>query len=115
MVRQAPSRKRIRRGKVGQSTVREPVYVMALYVAGTSSRSSEAVRSVKEVCAQCLEGRHKLEIIDICQHPALAREAQIIAVPTLIRKLPTPLRRLIGSMADRDRIMAGLNLEPRPH
>jgi circadian clock protein KaiB len=88
-------------------------YVLRLYVAGISPRSSEAIRKVTALCENHLIGRYDLEIIDIHQQPALAKDAQIIAAPTLIKKLPLPLRRLIGSMADEEKILVGLELRPK--
>ncbi|HEU5182817.1 MAG TPA: circadian clock KaiB family protein [Candidatus Polarisedimenticolia bacterium] len=90
-------------------------YVLRLYVTGMTPRSSEAVAAVKSICREHLEGRYELEVIDLYQQPHLAREAQIVAMPTLVKKLPRPLRRLIGDLQDEDRVLAGLNLEPKPH
>jgi circadian clock protein KaiB len=87
-------------------------YVLKLYVAGINSRSSEAIRSITRICEEYLEGRYDLRVIDIYQQPALARGEQIIAAPTLIRKLPLPLRRLIGDMASTEKILVGLDLRP---
>ena len=85
-------------------------YVLKLYVAGVNSRSSEAIRSITRICEEYLEGRYDLRVIDIYQQPTLARGEQIIAAPTLIRKLPLPLRRLIGDMANTEKILVGLDL-----
>jgi len=88
-------------------------YVLRLYVAGMTSKSAEAIRSITEICDENLKGRYQLEVIDVYQRPTLLRGEQIIAMPTLIRKFPLPLRRLIGSMADKDRVLVGLDLRPR--
>jgi len=88
-------------------------YVLKLYVAGMSARSEAAIRSITEVCETHLQGRYTLEIVDIYQHPELARGEQIIAAPTLIKKLPLPLRKLIGNMADREKVIVGLDLRPK--
>ena len=85
-------------------------YVLSLYVAGINRRSSEAIRSITHLCEEYLEGRYDLRVIDIYQQPTLARGEQIIAAPTLIRKLPLPLRRLIGDMASTEKILVGLDL-----
>ncbi len=85
-------------------------YVLKLYVAGMTPRSADAIRAVTEVCETHLKGRVDLGIIDIYQQPTLARGEQIVAVPTLIKKLPLPLRKMIGNMADQDKILAGLDL-----
>jgi len=87
-------------------------YVLRLYVAGATSRSSEAITNIRRICEEHLKGRYELEVIDIYQQPVLARGEQIIAVPTLVKKLPIPLRRFIGTMADEERILMGLDLKP---
>lgn len=89
-------------------------YVLKLYVAGVTPRSSGAIRSITDICETHLQGRYALEIINIYQQPALAAGDQIIAAPTLLKKLPLPLRRLIGDMANQDRILVGLDLRPKP-
>ncbi len=99
--------------KAGNAAGKRQLYVLKLYVAGINPRSSEAIRSIKEICEQHLRGRYDLEIIDIYQQPALARGEQIIAAPTLIKKLPIPLRRFIGNLADRERVLVRLDLKPK--
>jgi circadian clock protein KaiB len=88
-------------------------YVLRLYVAGINPRSSSAIRNITAICEEHLKDRYELEIIDIYQQPVLAKGEQIIAAPTLIKKLPMPLRRFIGDMADKDRILVGLDLRPK--
>jgi len=88
-------------------------YVLRLYVAGINPRSSAAIRSITEICEEHLKGRYELEVIDIYQQPTLAKGEQIIAAPTLIKKLPLPLRRFIGNLADKERILVGLDLRPK--
>jgi circadian clock protein KaiB len=88
-------------------------YVLRLYVAGATPRSTEAILNMKKICQEHLKGRYELEVIDIYQQPVLAKDEQIIAAPTLIKKLPLPLRRFIGSMHDVDRILVGLDLKPK--
>lgn len=88
-------------------------HVLTLYVASLTPRSVAAIRSVKDVCERHLRGRYDLEVIDIYEHPTLAKSEQIVAAPTLIKKLPLPLRRLIGDMADEHRVLVGLDLRPR--
>jgi circadian clock protein KaiB len=85
-------------------------YVLRLYVTGMTQRSIEAFAMIKNVCEEYLNGRYDLEVIDIYQHPHLAKDEQIIAVPTLVKKLPVPLRRVIGSLSDKDRVLLGLDL-----
>lgn len=88
-------------------------YVLRLYVAGLTPRSSAAIQAVKQVCDEHLEGRYDLEVIDIYEQPTLAKGEQIIAAPTLIKQLPLPLRRLIGDMADTQKILVGLDLRDK--
>ena len=88
-------------------------YILRLYVAGMTSRSARAVENVRHFCEKHLEGRYDLQVIDVYQQPALARSEQLIAAPTLIKKLPLPLRRLIGDMSNEDRVLVGLDLLPR--
>ncbi len=85
-------------------------YDLRLYVAGINPRSSAAIRSITQICEENLKGRYELRIIDLYQQPTLAKGEQIIAAPTLIKKLPLPLRRIIGDMADKDRVLVGLDL-----
>jgi circadian clock protein KaiB len=94
-------------------TVSEKKYVLRLYVAGVTPRSTEAILNIKKVCEDHLKGRYELEVIDIYQQPLLAKGEQIIAAPTLVKKLPLPLRKFIGSMHDVDRILVGLDLKPK--
>jgi circadian clock protein KaiB len=88
-------------------------YILRLYVAGMTSRSARAVENVRAFCEKHLEGRYELQVIDVYQQPALAKSEQLIAAPTLIKKLPLPLRRLIGDMSNEERILVGLDLVPR--
>ena len=85
-------------------------YILRLYITGLTPRSSRAVKNLKTVCDEYLAGRYDLEVIDIYQQPGLARGEQIIAAPTLIKKLPLPVRRIIGDLSDRERVLVGLDL-----
>ena len=87
-------------------------YVLRLYVTGMTPRSTRAVENVRNICERHLHGRYDLEVIDIYQQPALAKGEQIIAAPTLIKKLPLPLRRVIGDMSSTERVLLGLDLRP---
>jgi len=88
-------------------------YVLRLYVTGTTPQSVRAVANVKKICEQFLKGRYDLEVIDLYQHPTLAHGEQIIAAPTLIKKLPYPLRRIIGDMSSTERVLVGLDLRKK--
>lgn len=88
-------------------------YVLKLYVAGLTPRSQEAIRTIASICDEQLAGRCDLEVIDIYQNPVLAKGEQIIAAPTLIKQLPLPLRKFIGNLADKEKILVGLDLRPK--
>jgi circadian clock protein KaiB len=86
-------------------------YLLRLYVAGTSNRSRQAILRARELCANELRGECVLEVIDIYQDPRRARDAQIVATPTLVREVPRPVRRLIGTSGGSDRLFRGLGVE----
>ncbi|MBN2438777.1 MAG: circadian clock KaiB family protein [Deltaproteobacteria bacterium] len=88
-------------------------YVLRLYVTGMTPRSTRAIANVQKLCEEYLEGCYELKVIDIYQQPQLAKGEQIIATPTLIRKLPMPLRRLIGDMSDKERFLLGIDLKAK--
>jgi len=90
----------------------EEKYCLRLYVTGTTPKSNRAITNIKKICEEHLQGRYTLEVIDIYQQPVLARGEQIIAAPTLIKRLPLPLRKFIGDMANVERILLGLDLRP---
>jgi circadian clock protein KaiB len=91
-------------------------YVLRLYVTGMTARSSRAVNNLRAICDEYLEGRYDLEVIDIYQQPVLTKGEQIVAAPTLIKKLPLPMRRMIGDMSNRHGVLLGLDLVPHePH
>ena len=85
-------------------------YVLKLYVTGKTPRSTRAVENLRAICDEYLEGRYDLEVIDIYQQPALLAGEQIIAAPTLVKKHPLPMRRLVGDMSNRARVLVGLDL-----
>jgi len=95
----------VRKGETDQ-------YVLRLYVTGMTPKSIRAVENVRKICEEHLQGRYDLEVIDIYQQPTLARGEQIIAAPTLIKKLPLPLRKIIGDMSSTERVLLGLDLRP---
>ena len=85
-------------------------YVLRLYVAGMTPRSLRAIENIRKICEERLKGRYTLDIVDIYARPVLAKGEQIIAAPTLVKKLPTPLRRFIGDMSNTERVLVGLDL-----
>jgi circadian clock protein KaiB len=89
-----------------------PQYVLRLYVTGKTPNSLRAIAKVREICEEHLLGRYHLQVVDIYQQPALAEGDHIMVAPTLVRRAPGPLRRLIGNLADRERLLDGLGLQP---
>ena len=88
-------------------------YELRLYIAGQTSRSLVALTNLKRICEEHLQGRYRIEVIDLLEHPQLARGDQILALPTLVRKLPKPIRKLVGDLSDTERALVGLDLRPR--
>ncbi len=86
------------------------IFVLHLYVANMNFKSVQAIENIEDICEKNLSGHYRLDIIDICQSPALARENQIIAAPTLIKETPLPLRRLVGNMSNTERVLTGLGI-----
>ena len=86
-------------------------YHLRLYVAGQSPKSVRAVENLRKVCEEYLTGRYTIELVDLLENPQLARGDEIIAVPTLVRKLPEPIRRIIGDLSDTEKVLIGLQLK----
>lgn len=97
------------RGSIKPATQTEGI-ILRLYVAGTTPQSNRAIISARRLCEEHLGGRYQLEVIDIYQRPTLARDEQIFAVPTLVKRLPPPLRRLVGDLSISERVLIGLDL-----
>ena len=96
------------------STPPQDRYVMKLYIAGMGTRSQRAIEEIRFICAEHLCGHCDLEVVDLYEIPESARPAQIVAAPTLVRELPLPVRRLVGDLSDRPRVLYQLDLGPRP-
>ena len=88
-------------------------YLLKLFVTGASSRTAPAIANLRRICEQELEGQYELEIIDVLQFPDLAEDEKILATPTLIKSLPLPLRRVIGDLSDKEKVLLGLQVQPR--
>ena len=86
---------------------------LRLYVAGQTPRSVTAFRNLKDICEEYLKGQYHIEVIDLMENPTLARGDQILAVPTLVRKLPQPIRKIIGDLSNTERVLVGLDIQPR--
>lgn len=90
-----------------------PSWVLRLYVAGQTLRSLVAIENLHRICAEHLDGQYEIELIDLLEKPQLAQWDQILAVPTLVRRLPEPSRKVIGDLSNTERVLAGLELRPR--
>jgi len=95
------------------SKARKSEYLLRLYVSRSTVKSKAAVENIQRICEEHLQGRYDLEVIDIHEHANLARDEQIVAVPTLIKRLPRPLQILVGDMSDMNRVLFGLDLKLR--
>jgi circadian clock protein KaiB len=94
------------------SPLSDGYYNLRLYVAGQTPKSITALANLKKICEEHLVGRYQIEVIDLLEHPQLAGGDQILAVPTLVRRLPEPLKRLIGNLSNMERVLVGLDLRP---
>jgi len=97
--------------RVSVNELKDETYLLKLYVTGMTPQSIHAIENLKQICEDHLKGRYNLEVVDLYKNPGLAAGEQIIAAPTLIKKLPLPLRRIIGNMSDTDRVLVGLDLK----
>jgi circadian clock protein KaiB len=88
-------------------------YALRLYVAGQSPKAERAFANLRRICEEHLQGRYSIEVIDIIENPQLGRGDQILALPTLVRKLPTPIKKIIGDLSNTERVLVGLDLRPR--
>jgi len=95
--------------KIGEG--KQGHWILRLYVAGETARSLTAFANLKRICEEHLANRHSIEVIDLSKQPELAQNDQIVALPTLVRKLPTPIRRVIGDLSNLDRVLVGMDLK----
>ena len=91
---------------------KEEKWELRLYVAGQTPRSKAAISNLRTFCEENLKGRYSIEVIDLIENPALAQSDQILAIPTLVRRLPEPLKRIIGDLSRKERVLVGFNLKP---
>lgn len=110
--------KKSKRGPAGNGRVSQSLsedlncWNLRLYVAGQTPRSLTAFRNLKEICEEYLKGQYHIEVIDLMENPTLARGDQILAVPTLVRQLPQPIRKIIGDLSNTERVLVGLDIQP---
>jgi circadian clock protein KaiB len=98
--------------KAVRKTEKTYQWELRLYVAGNTAKSSAALQNLKKYCEEHLKGQYKIEVIDLLVHPQLAEGDQILAVPTLVRKVPVPIRKIIGDLSNEEKVLVGLNIRP---
>ena len=111
-MKNAPAKKTQARKKTILKKRAAPKYDLYLYVAGNTQKSSTALENLKRICGEHLGGEYKIKVIDLLKNPALARGDQILAIPTLVRRLPSPIRKIIGDLSDTSRVLVGLDVKP---
>lgn len=89
-------------------------HVLRLYITGKTARSERAIENLRRICREELRDQYQMEIVDVLEHPELAEEEKILATPTLVKRLPPPLRRLIGDLTDTNKVILGLDIQPQP-
>jgi circadian clock protein KaiB len=104
-----------KRASLAKATKRpkDATYDLCLYVAGNTQKSSTAIANLKRICTEHLGGQYRIKVIDLLKQPALAKGDQILAIPTLVRRLPVPIRKIIGDLSDTARVLVGLDVKPR--
>ena len=107
----ATKTKRLKRNR-GESKGEVKTWELRLYVAGQTPKSMAAFSNLKKLCEERLQGQYRIEVIDLLENPALAKGDQILAIPTLVRKLPEPIKKIIGDLSNKERVLVGLNLIP---
>ena len=108
----ATERKRLKKNS-GESKEEITSWELRLYVAGQTPKSMAAFSNLRKLCEERLQGQYRIEVIDLLENPALAKGDQILAIPTLVRKLPVPVRKIIGDLSNTERVLIGLDLLPR--
>jgi circadian clock protein KaiB len=98
------------KGKKAKAAAAEEIWNLRLYVAGQTQKSITAFANLKKICDEHLAGKYRIEVIDLLKKPQLAKGDQIVAIPTLVRKLPEPLKRIIGDLANTERVLVGLDI-----
>ena len=112
-MRQTRSKDSVAEYEQGLKEAEKEKYVLRLYVTGMTAKSKQAIQNIKKICEENLQDRCDLEVIDIYREPVLAKGDQIVATPTLIKKVPLPLRKFIGDMAEKEKILLGLDLRSK--
>ena len=100
-------------GQEGKDDQPRPRFQLRLFVTGNTPRSKQAIQNIRHICEEYLSGEYELEVIDLSQNPEQARKYQILAVPTLLKELPSPLRKVVGDLSEKEKVLEGLNIEPK--
>jgi len=109
-----PTKRRVANGRSPQADSGDlDRWNLRLYVAGQTPRSLTAFKNLNDICEEYLKGKYHIEVIDLMENPTLARGDQILAVPTLVRQLPQPIRKIIGDLSNTERVLVGLDIQPR--
>jgi circadian clock protein KaiB len=108
-----PAKKKSEESKKAKTDLKEEKWLLRLYVAGQTPNCVKAFSNLKKICEEHLKGRYRIEVIDLLENPQLAKGDQITAIPTLIRKLPPPIRKIVGNLSKTERVLVGLDLKPR--
>ena len=104
--------KRAKHSRTTTTTAKPEFWNLRLYIAGATPRSIDAVRNLEQICETRLPGKYRVEVIDLLKTPGLAAGDQILAIPTLVRRLPAPLKKIIGDLSNQERVLVGLDLRP---
>jgi len=100
-------------GQEGKGDQSKPCFQLRLFVTGSTLRSQQAIQNIRHICEEYLTGEYELEVIDVSQNPEQARKYQILAVPTLLKELPAPLRKVVGDLSEKEKVLEGLNIQPK--
>lgn len=109
----APRKKILTKTRPKPKKLPGETWALRLYVAGQTARSLAAFANLKKICDEHLAGKYSIEVVDLLENPKLARGDQILAIPTLVRKLPPPIRKIVGDLSNKERVLVGLDLTPR--
>ena len=111
MIKKKKVKSSLKEFDISVQNIKDETYVLKLYITGLTPKSAAAINNLKQICEENLKGRYSLEVVDLYLNPSLAKGEQIIAAPTLIKKLPLPLRRIIGNMSDTEKVLVGLDIK----
>src|ERR1051325_1971148 len=103
----------VKKEKPAKTSGNADPWVLRLYVAGQTPKSLAAFANLKKICAEYLEGQYRIEVIDLLENPQLGRGDQIVAIPTLVRNLPVPIKKIIGDLSNTEKVLVGLDIRPR--